>query len=70
MLLQESRHAARNSPTEGLILLENQNRSLWDPDQIAVEAVTALRVLSVLTDRDPEAHAPGSMLSCATRTYC
>ncbi len=35
MLLQESRHAARMSPTGELILLENQNRSLWNRDQIA-----------------------------------
>jgi RNA polymerase sigma-70 factor (ECF subfamily) len=30
MLLQESRRAARTSPNGELILLENQNRSLWD----------------------------------------
>src|SRR5437588_767052 len=35
MLLQESRHAARTSPTGELILLENQNRSLWNREQIA-----------------------------------
>jgi len=35
MLLQESRHAARTSPTGELILLENQNRSLWNRRQIA-----------------------------------
>src|SRR5258705_5637625 len=35
MLLQESRHAARTSPTGELILLENQDRSLWNPEQIA-----------------------------------
>ena len=35
MLLQESRHAARSSPTGELILLENQNRSLWNREQIA-----------------------------------
>jgi RNA polymerase sigma-70 factor, ECF subfamily len=35
MLLQESRHAARTSPTGELILLENQDRSLWNRDQIA-----------------------------------
>ena len=29
MLLQESRHAARTFPTGELILLENQDRSLW-----------------------------------------
>jgi RNA polymerase sigma-70 factor (ECF subfamily) len=34
MLLQESRHAARTSPTGELILLENQDRSLWNREQI------------------------------------
>lgn len=35
MLLQESRRAARISPEGDLILLEHQNRSLWNKDQIA-----------------------------------
>jgi len=35
MLLQESRRAARTSPTGELILLENQDRSLWNRGQIA-----------------------------------
>jgi RNA polymerase sigma-70 factor, ECF subfamily len=35
MLLQESRRAARTSPTGELILLENQNRALWNREQIA-----------------------------------
>src|SRR6185436_15225108 len=35
MLLQQSRHAARTSPTGELILLENQDRSLWNREQIA-----------------------------------
>jgi len=35
MLLQESRHAARTSPSGELILLENQDRSLWNRKQIA-----------------------------------
>ena len=35
MLLQESRRAARTSPTGELILLENQDRSLWNKQQIA-----------------------------------
>ncbi len=34
MLLQDSRRAARTSPTGDLILLEQQNRSLWNRDQI------------------------------------
>ena len=41
MLLQESRHAARTSPTGELILLENQDRSLWNREQIA-EALALL----------------------------
>jgi RNA polymerase sigma-70 factor, ECF subfamily len=35
MLLQESRHAARTSPTGELILLEHQDRSRWNREQIA-----------------------------------
>ncbi len=35
MLLQDSRRAARTSPTGDLILLENQDRSLWNHAQIA-----------------------------------
>jgi RNA polymerase sigma-70 factor (ECF subfamily) len=35
MLLQESRRPARTSPTGELILLEDQDRSLWNREQIA-----------------------------------
>ncbi len=35
MLLQESRRAARTSPTGELTLLENQDRALWNREQIA-----------------------------------
>ena len=35
MLLQESRRAARTSPDGDLILLDQQDRSLWNRDQIA-----------------------------------
>jgi RNA polymerase sigma-70 factor, ECF subfamily len=41
MLLQESRRAARTSPDGDLILLEDQDRSLWDRAQIA-EAQTLI----------------------------
>lgn len=34
MLLQESRRTARTSPEGDLILLEDQDRSLWNPEQI------------------------------------
>src|ERR1700756_370976 len=42
MLLQESRRAARTSPTGELILLENQDRSLWNREQIG-EGVALLQ---------------------------
>ena len=35
MLLQESRRAARSSPDGDLILLDHQDRALWNRDQIA-----------------------------------
>jgi len=35
MLLQESRSTARTSPSGELVLLENQDRSLWNREQIA-----------------------------------
>jgi len=35
MLLHESRRAARTSPTGELVLLDDQDRSLWNRDQIA-----------------------------------
>ena len=41
MLLQESRRAARSSPTGELILLENQDRALWNREQI-MEGVALL----------------------------
>jgi RNA polymerase sigma-70 factor (ECF subfamily) len=42
MLLQESRRVARASPTGELILLEDQDRSLWSGEQIA-EGLTLVR---------------------------
>jgi len=45
MLLQESRRAARSSPTGDLILLENQDRSLWNRQQIAEGVVLVERAL-------------------------
>jgi RNA polymerase sigma-70 factor (ECF subfamily) len=46
MLLQDSRRATRTSPTGDLILLEDQNRSLWNRDQIAEGALLVERALS------------------------
>jgi RNA polymerase sigma-70 factor (ECF subfamily) len=45
MLLQESRRAARTSPTGELILLENQDRSLWNREQIAEGAALVEKAL-------------------------
>jgi RNA polymerase sigma-70 factor, ECF subfamily len=46
MLLQDSRRAARTSPTGDLILLEDQDRSLWNRDQIAEGASLVQRALA------------------------
>jgi RNA polymerase sigma-70 factor (ECF subfamily) len=46
MLLQDSRRAARTSPSGELILLDDQDRSLWDRDQIAEGAGLVERALS------------------------
>ena len=45
MLLQESRRAARTSPAGELILLENQDRSLWNREQIAEGVALAEKAL-------------------------
>ncbi len=45
MLLQESRRAARTSPTGELILLEDQDRSLWNRAQIAEGVALVERAL-------------------------
>jgi RNA polymerase sigma-70 factor, ECF subfamily len=42
MLLHESRHAARTSPQGDLVLLEDQDRSLWNREQIT-EGIALLR---------------------------
>jgi len=54
MLLQESRRTARSSPEGDLILLEDQDRSLWNREQIAegkalIERVLSSRQLGVYT---------------------
>ena len=46
MLLQESRRVARTSLTGDLILLEDQDRSLWSRDQIAEGRTLVERALS------------------------
>jgi RNA polymerase sigma-70 factor (ECF subfamily) len=46
MLLQESRRLARSSPSGEIILLEDQDRSLWNRDQIAEGKALVQRALS------------------------
>jgi RNA polymerase sigma-70 factor (ECF subfamily) len=46
MLLHESRRAARTSPTGELVLLDDQDRSLWNRDQIAKGSALVERALS------------------------
>jgi RNA polymerase sigma-70 factor, ECF subfamily len=46
MLLQDSRRAARMSPTGDLILLDEQDRSLWNRDQIAEGILLVRKALS------------------------
>jgi RNA polymerase sigma-70 factor, ECF subfamily len=47
MLLQDSRRAARTSVTGELILLEDQDRTLWNRDQITEGVVLVQRALSI-----------------------
>jgi RNA polymerase sigma-70 factor (ECF subfamily) len=46
MLLQESRRAARTSPAGDLVLLDEQDRSLWNRGQIAEGSALVERALS------------------------
>jgi RNA polymerase sigma-70 factor (ECF subfamily) len=46
MLLHESRRAARTSPTGELVLLDDQDRSLWNREQIAEGVALVKRALS------------------------
>ena len=46
MLLQESRRAARSSPSGELVLLDSQDRSLWDSAMIAEGAELVTRALA------------------------
>jgi len=47
MLLQESRRAARASPAGEIVLLDEQDRSLWNRDQIAEGSALVERALSL-----------------------
>ena len=46
MLLQESRRAARSSPDGDVVLLEDQDRTLWNNDQIAEGMALVERALA------------------------
>ena len=46
MLLQESRRAARTSPAGELVLLADQDRSLWNRDQIGEGSALVVRALA------------------------
>ena len=46
MLLQESRRTARTSPTGDLVLLDEQDRSLWNREQIAEGMALVQQMLS------------------------
>jgi RNA polymerase sigma-70 factor (ECF subfamily) len=45
MLLHDARRAARSSATGDLVLIEDQDRSVWDPERIAEGAALAERAL-------------------------
>jgi RNA polymerase sigma-70 factor, ECF subfamily len=47
MLLQDSRRAARSGPDGELVLLEDQDRSLWNQDRIAEGQRVLMRALSM-----------------------
>ena len=53
MLLHESRRPARTSPTGELILLDDQDRSLWSREQIAQGTALVERALG-LTRQEPQ----------------
>jgi RNA polymerase sigma-70 factor (ECF subfamily) len=53
MLLHESRRAARTSPSGELILLDDQDRSLWDRAQIAEGIRLVAQALSPRPDPQP-----------------
>ncbi len=67
MLLQESRRAARTSPTGELVLLNDQDRSTWNRDQIAEGSALVTEIAHVAALRP--LHAPGG--NCGgTRRCC
>ena len=65
MLLHESRRAARTSPAGDLVLLDDQDRSLWNRDQIAEGLALVERALRVAAVRP--VHPAGGDLGGARR---
>jgi RNA polymerase sigma-70 factor (ECF subfamily) len=63
MLLHDARRAARVDEAGDLILLEDQNRSLWDQEQIAEALPLALEAFS----RDP---GPFAIQAAIGATHC
>jgi RNA polymerase sigma-70 factor (ECF subfamily) len=75
MLLQESRRAARASPAGDLVLLNDQDRSLWNRDQIAegsalVTRSLARRRLRRFTPTQPVPTRLTGTKSSAYTTFC
>ena len=69
MLLHDSRRAARLTPTGELILLEEQNRTLWDPAKIR-EGIEILDRAIALRDPGPyQVQAAISALHAEARTF-
>jgi RNA polymerase sigma-70 factor (ECF subfamily) len=64
MLLHESRRAARVSPNGDVVLLDEQDRSLWDREQIAEGLRLVGQALSPSTSRAPGAsgHRPATSI--------
>jgi RNA polymerase sigma-70 factor (ECF subfamily) len=74
MLLQESRRAARTSPEGDLILLEDQDRSLWDGEKIRegralVERAIASRHFGVYTIQAAIAAVHAEALTAAATNW-
>lgn len=74
MLLQESRRPARASPTGDLILLEDQDRSLWNRDRIAeglalVERALSAQVIGLYTIQAAIAAVHGSAATAAATNW-
>lgn len=74
MLLQESRRPARTSPSGDLILLEDQDRSLWNREQIAegtalVQRAIASRQYGPYTIQAAIAAVHGEAATAATKDW-